>query len=118
MSITWTENGDSRAMLGPNVTLQQNKASFGASDYVTGGYAVYPSAFGLGAIRALIPVSFSGFAAGQPGSALWEAISPAVSGPAANNPWHIVALTDVFAESASNTNFTGGTMDWMAIGYA
>lgn len=117
MSITWTQTTDSRAMLAPSVIKQQNKASFGASDYVTGGYPVYPSDFGLSAIRALIPVAFSGFAAGQPGSALWEAISPAVAGPAASNPWHIVALTDVFAESASNTNFAAGTMSWEATGY-
>lgn len=117
MSITWTINGESRAMLGPSVIMQQNKASFGASDYVTGGYPVFPKSFGLAAIRSLIPVSFSGFAAGQPGSALWEAISPAVSGPADSNPWHIVALTDVFAESASNTNFAAGTMSWEAKGF-
>jgi hypothetical protein len=117
MSITWTEGADSRAMLGPENIQQQNKATFGASDYALGGYPVYPAAFGLAKIRALIPVGFSGFAAGQPGSALWEAIQPAVAGPAASNPWYLVALTDTFAETASNTNFAGGTMDLLAIGY-
>jgi hypothetical protein len=117
MSITWTENSGSRAMLGPDVQMQQNVASFGASDYVAGGYPVYPSAFGLSSIRALIPVGFSSSAAGAPGSAIWEAIKPAVAGPAASNPWYLKALTDVLADTASNTNFAGGTMEWMAIGY-
>ena len=117
MSITWTQNTDSRAMLGPSVQLQQNKASFGASDYVLGGYAVYPSAFGLAVIRALIPVGFSSIAAGTPGSVIWEAIQPATAGPAASNPWYLKALTDVFAETASNTNFAGGTADFMALGF-
>src|SRR5665213_1888115 len=117
MSITWTENAESRAMLGPSVQLQQNKASFSASDYVAGGYAVYPSDFGLSAIRALIPVGFSATGVGTPATCLWVAIQPTTKGPAATYPWHLKALTDVFAETASNTNFAAGTMDWMAIGY-
>jgi hypothetical protein len=117
MSITWTENAESRAMLAPSVQMQQNLASFGASDYVAGGYPVYPSAFGLSAIRALIPVGFSSSAAGSPGSVIWEAIKPATSGPAASNPWYLKALTDVLAETASNTNFAAGTMEVLAIGY-
>lgn len=117
MSITWTENAESRAMLAPSVIKQQNKATFGASDYVTGGYAVLPSAFGLSAIRSLIPVGFSAYGAGTPASVIWIAVAPAVAGPAASNPWHIVALTDTLAETASNTNLNGGTMDWVAEGY-
>jgi hypothetical protein len=117
MSITWTEDTDSRFQPAPSVISQQNIASFGASDYVTGGYPVYPSAFGLSAIRALIPVGYSSIASGTPGSVIWEAISPAVAGPAASNPWYLKALTDTFAETASNTNFSGGTLRVQAWGY-
>ena len=122
MSITWTENGDSRAQLGPSVEMQQNKATFGASDYATGGYAVYPSAFGMSAILALIPVAFSSAAAGTPGGYVWAAIKPTTGGPAATYPWYLRALrqtaaTGPLVETASNTDFSGGNMDWMAIGY-
>ena len=118
MSITWTEQADSRADLGPGVIMQQNTASNSASDYVTGGYPVYPSAFGLSSIRALIPVGFSSTAAGTPGSVVWVAIKPSTLGPAASNPWYLKALTaSNWTETASNTNFANGTMDWIAAGY-
>lgn len=120
MSITWTENAESRAMLAPSVIKQQNKATFGASDYVTGGYAVYPAAFGLSAIRSLIPTGFTSTALGSPGSQQWVAVEPAVSGPAASNPWFIKAGyfgSGGFTETASNTNFGVGGMDWEASGY-
>jgi hypothetical protein len=118
MSITWTIQSDSRADLGPSVIMQQNTASNSASDYVTGGYAVYPSSFGLGSIRALIPAGFSSSSSGAPGSAVWEAIKPSTLGPAATYPWYLKVLTaSNMAETASNTNFAGGTQDWIAIGY-
>ena len=117
MSITWTENAESRAMLAPSVQMQQNLASFGASDYVAGGYPVYPSAFGLSTIRALIPTGFSSSAAGTPGSVIWEPIKPAISGPAASNPWYLKALNDTLAEVSASNNISGGTMDWLAMGY-
>jgi len=124
MSITWTENADSRAVLAPSVIMQQNKASFGASDYVNGGYAVYPSAFGLSSIRALIPVAFSASGAGNPGGYVWEAIAPATAGPAATYPWYLRAFQQTSATgplvepaTSASCNFNGGTMDWMAIGY-
>jgi hypothetical protein len=120
MSITWTEGADSRAMLGPENMQQQNKAAFGTSDYVTGGYPVYPAAFGLSKIRALIPVGFSSTAAGTPGSVQWVAVQPAVLGPAASNPWYLKAgyfSAGAFNETASNTSFAGGTVDFLATGY-
>jgi hypothetical protein len=122
MSLTWTENGDSRAMLGPNVVMQQNKATFSASDYATGGYAVYPSDFGLSMIRALIPVGFSATATGTPGGYVWAAVKPSTLGPAASYPWYLRALrqtaaTGPLVETTSNTDFSGGTADFMAIGY-
>ena len=120
MSITWTEKPDSRVMLGPQNEQEQSKASFGASDYVTGGYPVYPANFGLSSIRALIPVGFSSVAAGTPGSQDWVAVQPAVAGPAASNPWFLKAGyfgAGGFTETASNTNFGAGTMDVLAIGY-
>lgn len=117
MSITWTMNNESRAMLAPSVIIQQAKASFGASDYVTGGYPVYPSAFGLSAIRALVPVAFSSIATGTPGSVIWEAIQPTIFGPAASNPWYLKALSALGTETASNTNIGGGTVDFLACGY-
>jgi hypothetical protein len=122
MAITWTENAESRAMLAPSVQMQQNLATFGASDYATGGYAVYPSAFGLSAIRALIPVAFSATAAGTPGGYVWQAVKPSTAGPAATNPWYLRAMrqtaaTGPLVETASNTDFSGGTADFLAIGY-
>jgi hypothetical protein len=117
MSISWKMNNESRAMLAPSVIIQQATASFGASDYVTGGYPVYPSAFGLSAIRALVPVAFSATGSGTPGSVIWEAIQPAIYGPAASNPWYLKALSGLTTETASNTNLSGGTIDFMACGY-
>lgn len=122
MSITWTEDADSRANLGSGgVIIQQNIAAFSASDYVTGGYPIYPSAFGLSAIRGLDVVGVSGTGAGTPGSVSWVPVSPATAGPAASNPWYLKAgyngTGNAFNESASNSNFAGGTLRVLAFGY-
>lgn len=53
MAITWKEDADSRAHLGPNVAQQDATASFASSDYATGGYLVNPNFFGMGRIRDL-----------------------------------------------------------------
>jgi len=126
MAITWTQNNDSLAQLGPSVMVKQTLATFSVSDYVTGGYAVYPAAaFGFSAIRALLPVAFSAAGAGTPGGYLWEAIKPAVGGPAASNPWYLRAFQQNAQSSTSNpftevppgTNFASGNMDFMGFGY-
>lgn len=120
MSITWTEDAESQ-LRGTSAILQQNTASFGASDYVAGGYPVYPASFGLGAIRGLVVAGVSGTGAGTPGAVEWEAVAPATAGPAASNPWHLQAgyhgTGNAWNESASNTNFSGGTLRVLAFGY-
>ncbi len=120
MSITWTEEAESQ-LRGTSAILQQNTASFGASDYVTGGYPVYPASFGLSAIRSLWIGGVSATGAGTPGSVEWEAVAPAVAGPANSNPWYLKAgyhgTGNVWNESASNSNFSGGTLRVLAFGY-
>lgn len=120
MAITWTEVADSHANLGPSVQMQQSVASFGASDYPTGGYAVYPGSFGLGSMRSMIPCGVSSVSSGAPGSVVWAFEPPATAGPAASNPWRMKAgyITSAgFTESAANTDFSGGTLNVTAIGY-
>jgi hypothetical protein len=122
MSITWTIDNDSRQNLGPSGELVQARASFSASDYATGGYAVYPANFGLSSIRGLFAVGFSSIASGTPGGYDWAAVEPTTKGPAASNPWYLKSLsqnstTGPLVETASNTNFASGTMDLVAFGY-
>ena len=122
MSITWTQNFDSRSVLGPNSIQQVSTASFGASDYATGGYPAYPQNFGLSAIRGLIPTGYTASGPGAPGGYVWQAFKPAISGPAASNPWFIKAFQTAsnggqLIETASNTNFSGGMISWSASGY-
>lgn len=119
MSISWTINNDARADLGPENIIQKSTASFGSSDYVQGGYPVYPANFGLSAIRGLIPCSFSATGAGTPGGYEWVPVAPAVAGPAASNPWFLKSMQTGAppTETASNTNFSGGTLGVIAFGY-
>ncbi len=112
MAITWTENADSRQNLGPSGIIQQNLATFGFSDYPTGGYPIYASAFGMSSIRALIPCGYTGAALGL----LFEYQKPAVAGPAASNPGYLRLYNGGTEVSASN-NISGGTADFIAFGY-
>jgi hypothetical protein len=111
MAITWTENTDSRAMIGPSVQIQQNSASFGASDYVTGGYLVDPQWFGLRKIRGAIVVGLTGNALGY----LWE-YNPTASNLIAYQPG---ASNTAFSQTASNTDFSGngGSLQLLAFGF-
>lgn len=111
MAITWTENADSRVMLGPGAISQQNTANFGASDYVTGGYFVNPAAFGLGRIRGIVVVNANGNALGY----LWEYNSSASNLMA----YQQSASNGPFAQTASNTDFSGngGSLGLLAFGF-
>ena len=120
MAIIWTEDADSRQNTGPSGIQQQNGASFGASDYVPGGYPVYASAFGLSHIRALIPCAYTGTA----GAYTWAYIKPAISGPSATNPGYLKVYGDggptsgaPSVEVSASTNFQSSTVDFMAYGY-
>jgi hypothetical protein len=121
MSITWTMDNDSRAMLGPSATVLQATASFSASDYVTGGYPVLPSAFGLGSIRCMLEAGSTSNAVGYPGGYEWNPVAPSVAGPAASYPWYLQALrqngtTGPLVETESNTDFSGGTLRVLVFG--
>ena len=123
MSITWTEDADSRQNLGIGGIIQQNKAAFSVSDYQVGGYPVYASAFGMSHIHGLFPVAYSGSGAGTPGGYVWQYIKPAVEGPAATNPGYLIALEQdaqtgsLVPVTGSNTNFAAGTLDLLCFGY-
>ena len=124
MSITWTEDADSRQNLGPSGIIQQNTATFSVSDYQVGGYPIYASAFGMSHIRSLIPCGYGGgIGAGYPAGYVWQYLKPAVAGPASSNPGYLIALeqnglTGSLAQvSASNANFAGGSLDLLAFGY-
>ena len=119
MSITWVVEGDARHDLGPNGILQKARASFGASDYVTGGYPVFPQNFGLSAIKGIWPIGFTATGAGTPGGYEWVPVEPAIGGPAATNSWFLKSMQTGAppTETASNTNFNGGSMDVLAYGY-
>lgn len=112
MSITWTEDADSRQNLGISGIQQQNSAAFSLSDYPSGGYPVYASAFGLSHIRSLIPVAYTGTALGL----VFQYQKPAISGPAATNPGFIRVWNGSTEVSVSN-NIIGGTVDFRASGY-
>lgn len=62
MALTWKEDAESRQDLGFSGIIQMNTASFSLSDYTASGYAVNPVAFGLAAIRGLIPIGYTGTA--------------------------------------------------------
>lgn len=111
MSIIWTEDADSRAMLGPGVEMQQNTATFGASDYVTGGYPVPPNAFGLSRIRGVAVVGRTGNALGYD----WQ-YNPSASSII---PYQQSASNGPLVQSASNTDFSGnsGSLRVLAFGY-
>jgi hypothetical protein len=111
MAITWTEDSESRANLGPSNISQMNVATFGASDYVTGGYFVDPQWFGLRRIRGAVVV-------GQSGNALlynWE-YSPSASSLQA---YQQSASNGPFAQTASNTDFSAnnGSLRLLAFGF-
>lgn len=111
MSITWTEDAESRFVAGPSAIMQENVASFGASDYVTGGYFVDPKWFGLARIRGLWPVGANGGALGY----MW------VYNPSASNlmAYQQSASNGVFAQTASNTDFSNnsGSLRLLAFGF-
>jgi predicted permease len=111
MSITWTEDSDSRANLGPGAIMQQNSASFGASDYVNGGYLIVPAAFGLSRIRALLAVAATGNALGY----VWNYNASASS----LISYQSSASNGQFVQTASNTDFSGngGSLKLLAFGY-
>ena len=119
MSITWTNDGDGRSNLGPSVILQAARASFGASDYVPGGYPVYAGAFGLSTLRGLIPLAYQGTTSGY----VWEYIRPTIAGPAVSNPGYLkvygsgASSGGVLTEVSASSNFSGGTADFAAYGY-
>lgn len=122
MALTWTLINDSRSNFGPSAIAQPAVASFGASDYVSGGYPVYAGQFGLTALLGVIPVGYSKVGSGAPGGYVWKYVTPAVAGPAASNPGFLVAqqqngTTGPLVETASNTNFAGGTISVIAYGY-
>lgn len=62
MSITWTTQADSRQNLGFSGIIQPMRMTFGASDYLTGGYAVTPGQFGFGRIHGLWVIAQAGTA--------------------------------------------------------
>jgi hypothetical protein len=111
MAITWTEDTDSRADLGPSTIQQQSLATFGASDYVTGGYFVDPQWFGLRRIRGAVVTGLSGNALGY----LWQ-YSPSASSLYAYQPG---ASNTAFEQTASNTDFSGngGSLRLLAFGF-
>jgi hypothetical protein len=122
MSITWTEDAESRQNLGMSGIIQQNTAVFSASDYVKGGYPVYASYFGLSHIRSLIPCGYAQSGPGTPASVEWKYIKPAVSGPSATNPGFLIALepgasNSTLVEVSASTNFSVGNLDCLAYGY-
>lgn len=122
MAITWQEDADSRQHTGPSGINQQNAASFGASDYIQGGYPVYASAFGLSHIRALIPCAYSASGTGTGAGYEWRYIKPLVSGPAVSNPGFLKAFqqngtTGGLVEASASSNFSAGTIDFMCFGY-
>lgn len=122
MSITWVLDNDSRQNFGPSGIVQPARAFFGASDYVTGGYPVFAQQFGMSSLKGIIPVGYSSTGSGAPGGYVWKFKTPALQGPAFTNPGNLVATqqngtTGPLVETASNTNFNGGTMDVLVYGY-
>lgn len=117
MSIIWTEAGDSRAMLGPSTTIQENIANFNVSDYPAGGYPVPAQNFGMSRIRALIPCGYTGAARGY----VWEYDT---TGLANQPPLGVLRVyqqngtTGALVETASNTDFSalGGSVRLLAFG--
>lgn len=113
MSITWTEDADSRQNLGPAGIAQQNKATFNVSDYPNGGYPVPPANFGLSRLRSLIPCAYTGAARGY----VWEydnTNNPGVLRVYAQN-----GTDGPLVETASNTDFSAqnGSVTLLAYGY-
>lgn len=114
MALTWKEDADSRQDLGMSGIIQCNVASFAASDYVTGGYPVAPSAFAFGYLRGLIQLAFTGTAylysfkynAATGKLQAFEAITGAASGDPA-----------VETEVPAGTDLSGGTVTFLAYGF-
>lgn len=122
MSITWTENAESRQNLGMSGVIQQNTASFSASDYVKGGYPVYAGAFGLSEVRSLIPAAYSAYGPGTPAGVVWRYITPNPGGNSFTNPGFLVALEPgasnaAFVEVSASSNFSAGNVKFLAYGY-
>lgn len=122
MAITWTIDNEGRADLGQSGILQAVVGTFGASDYVTGGYPIYAKDVGMSSIRGIIPSGFSSFGAGNPGGYVWEAQSPSTPGPANTYPWYLRALeqsaaTGPLVEPSASTSFAGGTIRLLVNGY-
>jgi|SRR5882762_814457 len=106
MAITWTEDADSRQVLGPSGIVQVNIANFASSDYVTGGYPILPIAFGLARIRGAWSVGSTAPAQGY----RWEFDS-------STTPPRLKAMTGINVEAAAGTNLAPGTVRIMAYGY-
>lgn len=103
MAISWVEDADSRQNLGPSGIEQEDVASFGLSDYATGGYAVAANAFGLARIRSLVPCGFTGTTEGY--TWLYDTATGKLKAYNGTN------------EVGANTNFSGGTVRCRAKGY-
>jgi hypothetical protein len=124
MALTIVESGDTRANIGIGQILQQATITPAASDYPTGGYAMYSAAgsapnnagqyFGLAVIHGLWPVGYTGTAINY----IWHynkttcklqvfGISVATAGAT------IYTLTEV----AALTDLSGGTVTLWAVGF-
>ena len=103
MALTWKEDPDSRQNLGMSGIIQCNDASFSLSDYTSSGYAVNPAAFGLGRIRGMVAIAFTGTAVNYD----WKYNS--------TNGKLQVSVADV--QAAVGTDLSGGTVKLLAYGF-
>lgn len=114
MSITWTEDGDSRVDLGPSCIQQVNLANFSASDYSTGGYPVNPQAFGLARLRGAWLVGVAGTAVATVGGYDW--VLDRTGATSTPPTWKLRAFSTGTVEASTGTDFSGLTLSIKAEG--
>ena len=116
MAITWKEDADSRQNLGASGIIQQNTASFSASDYATGGYLINPQVFGLGLVRGLIPTAYTGTA----GIYDWVFVPATTVTPTNAGQLQVLVTPSgggAMVQASASTDLSGGTVAFLAFGF-
>jgi hypothetical protein len=114
MALSFTEDAESRAHLGFSNIQQTNVATPAVSDYPTGGYPINPQNWGLGLIRGLLVVGYTGTATNY----AWLFIPAAanlITNTYAGNLY--VAALSTGAQVAAGTDLSGGTVKLKADGF-
>jgi len=113
MALTYTENADSRAHLGPSCIVQENVVQPAAADYPTGGYPINPQNWGMGLISGLVPIAYTGTAVNY----LWEFIQAAAGTATPTFAGYLYVQSAPGTQVAANTDLSGGTVKLRASGF-